>query len=108
MPSTGGSHTAFDSAAFTVGALSGATTMAAALGAGIRNYTARRALAVAEWTIENWRQALALSELLRRRDHQRFAAEKAAFRKVIQDQRTEILGLRASLAVTQAHAHRPS
>ena len=69
MASTGGSHTAFDSTAFAVGGLSGAATIAAALGAGIRNYATRRALAVAEWTIENWQQALALSEMLRRRDH---------------------------------------
>jgi hypothetical protein len=38
----GGSHTRFDQAAFTVGAIGGAATIAGAIGVGIRNFQAQR------------------------------------------------------------------
>jgi hypothetical protein len=38
----GGSHTRFDQAAFTVGAIGGAATIAGAVGVGIRNFQAQR------------------------------------------------------------------
>lgn len=63
--SAGGSHTNFDSAAFTVGAIGGAATIAGALGAGIQNYRAALAERWSAWTIDQLRAALDCSEALR-------------------------------------------
>jgi hypothetical protein len=64
----GGSHTNFDSAAFGVGAIAGASTIAAAIAAGIANLRAGRECDYLSWTAEALRRALRLSELFRARE----------------------------------------
>jgi hypothetical protein len=61
----GGSHTNFDTAAFSVGAIGGAATIAGAIGAGWQNYRAACADRWASWTIGQLRAALDCSELMR-------------------------------------------
>lgn len=63
----GGSHTNFDSSAFTVGAVGGALSIAGALAAGVQNYT--RSQRWDGWTIEQLRRALDCSEALRYRGY---------------------------------------
>jgi hypothetical protein len=64
----GGSHTNFNTASFTTGALSGAGALASALGAGFANFRAAQAQrreTWAGWTIKQLRRALDLSEAFR-------------------------------------------
>ena len=62
---SGGSHTNFDSAAFTVGAVGGAATIGAALVQGFANYRQQQADRWANWNVQQLRTALDLSESLR-------------------------------------------
>jgi predicted component of type VI protein secretion system len=88
MPVMGGSHTNFDSGAFTAGALTGSGAIAGALVAGVANHLARaRAQRGRAWQEADWQRALALSELLRRRDQQR-----------ARDAEVEVAKLRARVA----------
>jgi hypothetical protein len=70
----GGSHTNFDTAAFGVGAIGGAATIAGALGAGIRNFQAQRQATWLSWTWEQLRAALELSEAFRAHERQQLQA----------------------------------
>jgi hypothetical protein len=88
MPVLGGSHTNFDAGAFTGGALTGSGLIAGALIVGVTNHVARvRAEREQAWVEADWQRALALSELLRKRDHQR-----------ARDAEAEAAKLRAKLA----------
>jgi hypothetical protein len=61
----GGSHTNFDTAAFSIGAIDGAATLAGALAAGIANLRPTRDTDYLSWTADTLRRALRLSELFR-------------------------------------------
>lgn len=67
--SKGGSHTNFESAAFSAGAVGGALSIAGALAAGVQNYTRAQRNSWDGWTIEQLRRALECSEALRLRAH---------------------------------------
>lgn len=91
---TGGSHTNFNTAAFGVGAVAGAATIAGALGAGLANVRAERQ-AFAGWSEEKQlRAALDLSEALRGREH-----------RIIREQRITIARLERERATVRAIRH---
>jgi hypothetical protein len=92
------------SAAFAIGGFSAAATIAAALMAGARRCLQGNAQVKAQWTVDQWSQALALSELLRRRDHQRAAAERKGFERTARAQQLRIDHLEADLAIIKAQA----
>ncbi|MEH2536479.1 hypothetical protein [Bradyrhizobium sp. AZCC 1699] len=90
----GGSHTNFESTAFSVGAVAGAATIAGALGAGLADLRAQRAAANAGWREHQLRAALELSELLRRREH-----------RVNRAQRITIARFERERAIARANRH---
>jgi hypothetical protein len=65
---SGGSHTNFDTQAFTVGAVGGALTLAAAVAAGVQSFREASAESYAAWTAQQLRSGLMLSEA--RRGHE--------------------------------------
>jgi hypothetical protein len=73
---SGDSHTNFDAAAFTVGAVGGAATIAGAIGVGIANVRAQRQSAFAGWQEHQLRAALELSEALRANEHRIIRAHR--------------------------------
>jgi hypothetical protein len=94
----------FDSAAFAIGGFSAAATIAGALMAGARRCLQGDAQVSAQWTVDQWSRTLALSELLRRRDHQRAAAERTGFERTARAQQLRIDHLEADLAIMKARA----
>lgn len=100
--SNGGSHTNFDSAAFTVGAVGGAISIAGALGAGIQNYRAAQAERWMNWTIEQLRAALECSEALRYDVHCRLNDANSR----IADLERQLADVRFSVRRDQARALR--
>jgi uncharacterized protein HemX len=100
----GGSHTAFDTGAFTTGALSGAGVLASAFGAGLTRFRETQARRWTGWTIEQLRAALECSELFRARERE----TSQALRRVIETQRTQIARLERELATERAHNRRRS
>ncbi len=64
----GDSHTNFDATAFTAGAVGGAATIAAALGAGLANLRAAQDRRWEGWNVQQLITALELSEALRVHD----------------------------------------
>jgi hypothetical protein len=93
----GGSHTNFNSKAFSVGAVSGAGLLASALGAGINNYRAVMKARYANWNAEALRSGLELSELLRAKEHKMLHAKD----REIADLRLANARLKADLARTK-------
>lgn len=88
MATAGGSHTNFDTTAFSVGAVAGASTLAGAVGAGIQNYrAAQQQRHWVSWTIAELRGALDLSESFRRRE-----------RRLIEEQRLTIAAQARTIA----------
>lgn len=71
MTVVGGSHTAFDTGAFTVGAVGGAGLLAGAVGAGLANFRAAQAERYQRMTVEACWSAMDYYEaqLARARDH---------------------------------------
>jgi hypothetical protein len=98
----GGSHTAFDEQAFTVGAVAGVGTLAGALGAGLANYRAVQARRYANWNATALRGALDLSELLREREHTASRAKDA----IIAAQRLTIARLERQQAIALVNNRR--
>ena len=68
MAAAGSSHTNFDTAAFGVGAMSGALALGAAVAAGVANFRAAQAARYEEWTVQRLVAALRYAELMRARD----------------------------------------
>jgi hypothetical protein len=94
----GGSHTNFDTGAFSVGAFGGAVTLASALAAGIANLRAVRDTDYLTWTADTLRRALRLSELFRARELERL---KIAIETIAERDRT-IADLTRQLRIEQA------
>jgi len=86
MPA-GDSHTNFDSAAFGVGAFSGAATIAGALGAGLANFRAQRQ-AFSNWNEPQLRAALVLSEAFRANDHRIMRAQAVTIARLDRERAT--------------------
>jgi hypothetical protein len=78
----GDSHTNFDSAAFTVGTLGGAATIAGAIGAGIANVRAQRQSEFADWQEVELRAALELSEAFRGNDRRVIMAQRVTIARL--------------------------
>ncbi|MGY3356423.1 hypothetical protein ACVWZK_003086 [Bradyrhizobium sp. GM0.4] len=89
----GGSHTSFNTEAFTVGAVSGAGILAGALAQGFQNYRAQQRDRWADWNLDQLRLALDLSESLRVHDGQQ-----------IDRLEREVLTLQADLARAEREA----
>jgi hypothetical protein len=89
----GDSHTNFNAAAFTVGAVGGAATIAGALGAGLANLRAAQAGRWEGWTIQHLIAALELSEALREDDQ-----------RIKRAQSITIARLRSQRAIERAHS----
>jgi hypothetical protein len=80
------SHTAFDSTAFTVGALSGAGLLAGALVSGLQSVLQANRDACARWTRDQLEKAYNLSEVLRFHKHnecEELRAENARLRQLV-------------------------
>jgi hypothetical protein len=72
---TGGSHTNFNGAAFSVGAMSGALALGGAVAAGVANFRAAQAARYDDWTVQRLVAALRYSELMRARDQMMLGGE---------------------------------
>lgn len=91
--SSGDSHTGFNSAAFTAGALSGAGLLAGALASGMQAVVQANREACARWTHNELKEAFNLSELLRfkrteelaelQAEHAELQAENAKLRLLV-------------------------
>ena len=75
--SAGGSHTNFDSAAFSVGAVGGAAALGSALALGFANYRQAQRDRWAGWTVAQLQAALDCSETMRFAVHDELNATKA-------------------------------
>ena len=73
----GGSHTNFDSGAFSVGAVGSAAALAGALAAGFQNYRQAQRDRWANWTVAQLQSALDCSETMRFAVHNELNATKA-------------------------------
>jgi hypothetical protein len=101
MTAFGDSHTGFDDSALLKGGLGGGALIAGAIVAGVSNHLARVRLQRAnEWNQDAWERALEISEMLRKRDHER--AQKSERENA--SLRVEISRLRNAPRVAQARA----
>lgn len=96
----GGSHTDFDTGAFSTGAVAGAGLIAGALAQGLVNYRAQQERRWANWNVTALRGALDLSEALRSREQTALRSKNA----IIVAQRVTIARLESELVIERARA----